>query len=166
MYSPEIFQAGGVTYFAVVMQDSANYLTATEGAIYALGLGADAGNRLARRIDNGTAANRFEPELLIGTSEVFVYFNVGGTLRRARSGIFLNPKSELTIEPATATTATLRTGLNQPGFTYQIETSTSLSGWTNFGSAFPGDGTAKTIPVSTGGEPRRFYRLRQTQDNP
>ena len=91
MYSPEIFQAGGVTYFAVVMQNSANYLTATEGAIYVLGLGADAGNRLVRRIDSGTAANRFEPEVLVGSSEVFVYFNIGGQLRRARTGVSTQP---------------------------------------------------------------------------
>ena len=167
MYSPEIFQIAGVTYFAVVMQDSANYLTATEGAIYVLGLGADAGNRLAHRIDNGTAANRFEPELLIGTSEVFVYFNVGGTLRRARSGILLSPKPALSVE-ADSLGARLKTNLTQPGFTYQIETSTTLGpgSWTNFGSAIPGDGLAHELSINAGGEPRRFYRLRQIQDNP
>jgi catechol 2,3-dioxygenase-like lactoylglutathione lyase family enzyme len=91
MYSPEMFQLDGVTYFAVVMQDNQDYHLATEGAIYVLGLGSDAANRLVRRVDNGTAANRFEPEVMVGTEEVFVFFNDGGSLRRARTGVFVEP---------------------------------------------------------------------------
>jgi len=97
---------------------------------------------------------------------VFLYYNLGNTLRRARTGVFTKDMPEMSLTLNGAGTGTLQMGFTRPGFTYQIETSTTLSGWTNHGTAFPGDGNAKTINVNLGGEPRRFYRLRQTQDNP
>jgi len=88
MYSPEMFQINGITYFAVLMQDSTDYHTYTDGAIYILGFGNDTANRLVRRIDNGTPGKRLEPEIFIGSEEVFVFFNQPNQLRRARTGIF------------------------------------------------------------------------------
>jgi hypothetical protein len=75
MYSPEMFQINGITYFAVIMQDSSDYHTYTDGAIYVLGFGSDTANRIVRRIDNGTPGKRLEPEIYIGSEEVFVFFN-------------------------------------------------------------------------------------------
>jgi hypothetical protein len=69
------------------MQDNIDYHLVTKGAIYVLGLGPDAGNRLVRRVDDGSEARRIEPEVLIGAHEAFVYFSIGGQLRRARTGI-------------------------------------------------------------------------------
>ncbi len=86
LYSPELFQVNGKTYFAVLAVDSSDYHTATDGAIYVVELGKD-NNRLIRRVDNGLPANRYEPEVYIGSEEVFVFFNIGGNLRRARTGI-------------------------------------------------------------------------------
>jgi len=89
MYSPEIFQVNGTTYFAVLMQDTADYLTLNRGAIYVLGFGNDSTQRLTRRIDLGTTAKRWEPEVYIGSDEVFVFYNASNQLRRARTGIRL-----------------------------------------------------------------------------
>jgi hypothetical protein len=169
LYSPEVFEAGGITYIAVSMKDVDLAEGGTDASMWIMSVGATPGQHLYRRVDEGAvsgqAARRFEPEPLVGSEEVFVFYNTvsGGhtRLRRARTGIYLNPKPSMSLEPGT-----LRTGFTQPGFSYQVETSTTLSGWTNFGTPFPGDGTAKSIPASSGGETPRFYRLRQIQDNP
>lgn len=175
LYSPEIFQVGGMTWFAVLMQNVNAPEGLTDGAIYVVNLGTNAAQRVIRRVDDGAVTGlallRNEPEPYEGSNEVFVYYNVNGTgtaqLRRARTGIFAQPRPALDITPATATTATLRTGLTQPGFNYLIESNTDLSAiWNPVGSAMPGDGTSKSVPVTLGGEPRRFYHLKQTQLNP
>lgn len=176
LYSPEVFQAGGVTYFAVSMKDVDLAESGNDAAMWIMSVGATPGQHLYRRVDDGAvtglAARRFEPEPLVGTEEVFLFYNVvnaGQTrLRRARTGILLNPKPAMTAEASSPPTTKLRTGLTQPGFTYQIETSATLGAgsWSNFGSAIPGDGLVHEQSINAGGEPRRFYRLRQTQENP
>lgn len=152
MYSPEIFQVGGVTYFAVVMQNNQDYHLSTDGAIYVLGLGADAGNRLARRIDNGTAADRFEPEVLVGSEEVFVYFNIGGTLRRARTGVMTQP---LGIADVPGTELAVNRGLAY-SLTIPVSGGVAPYSWQLIGGALPSgltlgaDGIVSGAPTVNG----------------
>ena len=96
MISPEIFQAGGMTYFAVQMSShspgSLGVLPQdVDCAMWILGLGKDASHRVARRVDDGAVsgakAYRFEPEVYVGANEVFLFYNIGNTLHRARTGI-------------------------------------------------------------------------------
>jgi hypothetical protein len=99
LYSPEIFQVAGVTYFAVLMKDVDDPEAGNDGAIWLMSVGADPARHLYRRLDDGAvtglALKRFEPEPFIGTEEVFVFYNVLSgdisRLRRARTGVLLNP---------------------------------------------------------------------------
>jgi len=117
MISPEIFQAGGMTYLAVQMSShspgSLGVLPQdVDCSMWILGLGKDATQRVARRVDdgalNGAKAYRFEPEVYVGANEVFLFYNIGNTLHRARTGIkvaaglLAAPKPE--ANPATAAT--------------------------------------------------------------
>jgi len=96
MISPEVFHAGGMTYFAVQMSSNnpdniGGLPPGTDCAMWIIGLDTNAANQFARRVDEGavTAAKayRFEPEVYVGETEVFLYYNLGTTLRRARTGI-------------------------------------------------------------------------------
>jgi len=98
MNSPEIFHTGGVTYLAAQMSSSSPGTLGVlpqdvDCAMWVLGLGTDASQRIARRVDDGAVsgakAYRFEPEVYVGGNEAFVYYNVGNTLRRARTGILV-----------------------------------------------------------------------------
>ena len=175
MLSPEVFQVNGMTYVAVQMSSNnpdniGGLPPGTDCAMWILNLGADPAKRFARRVDEGAItgaiAYRLEPEWYIGTHEVFLYYNLGNTLRRARTGVFTKDIPDMSFNLTGASTGKLQMGFTRPGFTYQLETSTTLTGWTNHGPAFPGDGNAKEINLNLGGEPNRFYRLRQTEDNP
>jgi acetyl esterase/lipase len=96
MISPEIFQAGGMTYFAVQMcshsPGSLGVLPQNvDCSMWILGLGKDASQRVARRVDEGAVsgarAYRFEPEVYVGANEVFLFYSIGNTPHRARTGI-------------------------------------------------------------------------------
>jgi catechol 2,3-dioxygenase-like lactoylglutathione lyase family enzyme len=109
MISPEIVQAGGMTYLAVQMSShSPGSLGAlpqdADCAMWILGLGKDAAHRVARRVDDGAVtgakAYRFEPEVYVGTDEVFLFYNIGNTLRRARTGIKVAAGSPAAPQPA------------------------------------------------------------------
>jgi hypothetical protein len=80
-------------------------------------------------------------------------------------GVYLLPCERqiltLVLDPIGPGALQLRTGLTQPGLSYQIETSTALTNWVNFGGPFAGNGSVSTTNVSTSGETHRFYRLRQ-----
>lgn len=100
--SPEIFHAGGMTYFAVQMSShspgSLGVLPQdVDCAMWIVGLGKDSSQRVSRRVDNGAVdgkkAYRFEPEVYVGENEVFLFYNIANTLRRARSGIKVAPDS-------------------------------------------------------------------------
>jgi hypothetical protein len=97
LVSPEPFAAGGTSYFAVQACDEDPDTTgglppSTDCAMWVLGLGAG-GESLARRVDagalSGARAFRYEPEPYLGQEEVFLFYNVGGELRRARTGVRL-----------------------------------------------------------------------------
>ncbi len=47
------------------------------------------------------------------------------------------------------------------GHTYQIECSSNLTSWSNYGSAFPGDGQTQYRLCSTRDPNQRFYRVRE-----
>ncbi len=112
LYSPEIFHAGGVTYFAVSTKDVDLAEGGNDGAIWIMSVGAVPGRHLYRRIDDGALtglpARRFEPEPLLGSREVFVYYNAvdsGRTrLRRAHTGIRVTTGGE-TPSPGPALSA-------------------------------------------------------------
>ncbi|KFE71217.1 hypothetical protein [Hyalangium minutum] len=90
MYSPEVFQArdsqGTVrTYFVVVMRASTN--PGDVGEVWVLGL-----NGSALRVDGGTASQPrqpADPEVIAGSSEIFVYYNNSANLAlwRSRTGL-------------------------------------------------------------------------------
>jgi hypothetical protein len=174
LYSPEVFEAGGVTYIAVSMKDVDLAEGGTDASMWIMSVGATPGQHLYRRVDEGAvsglAARRFEPEPLVGSEEVFLFYNVvnaGRTqLRRARTGIFKQPTPTLALDPIGPGALQLRTGLTQPGFSYQIETSTTLTNWMNFAAPFAGNGSVFTTNISTSGGTHRFYRVRQIQENP
>ncbi|MFZ5830303.1 MAG: hypothetical protein ACOY3P_09450, partial [Planctomycetota bacterium] len=79
------------------------------GSIWVLGLGGDPANRLVRRVDEGSLSGilttRYEAESMLGTEEVFIYYErkspeTGrGELRRCRTGISLSGESSATIQP-------------------------------------------------------------------
>jgi catechol 2,3-dioxygenase-like lactoylglutathione lyase family enzyme len=109
MISPEIFQAGGMTYFAVQMSShspgSLGVLPQdVDCAMWIIGLGKDASHRVARRVDegfvNGAKAYRFEPEVYVGANEVFLFYSIGNTLHRARTGIKVAADSPAAPKPA------------------------------------------------------------------
>ena len=109
MISPEISQAGGMTYFAVQMSShspgSLGVLPQdVDCAMWILGLGKDASHRVARRVDDGAVsgakAYRFEPEVYVGANEVFLFYSIGNTLHRARTGIKVAADSPAARKPA------------------------------------------------------------------
>ncbi|MBN8457252.1 MAG: VOC family protein [Verrucomicrobia bacterium] len=115
--SPEIFQAGGMTYLAVQMSShspgSLGVLPQdVDCAMWIVGLGQDASHRVARRVDagavSGAKAYRFEPEVYVGANEVFLFYTFGNTLHRARTGIKVAADSpaapQTASNPAPATT--------------------------------------------------------------
>lgn len=63
----------GVSYFTCVASANADPTIPGESQVWLLGLGPDATNRVARRLDDGVGA-RFAPQTVIGTSEVFAYY--------------------------------------------------------------------------------------------
>jgi hypothetical protein len=81
-------------------------------------------------------------------------------------GVYLLPCERqiltLALDPIGPGALQLRTGLTQPGFSYQIETSTTLTNWMNFAAPFAGNGSVFTTNILTS-TAARFYRLRQTQ---
>ena len=110
MISPEIFHAGGKTYLAVQMSSHSPGALGVlpqdvDCAMWVLGLGKDAAQRIARRVDDGAVsgakAYRFEPEVYVGESEAFVFYNIGNTLRRARTGISVAASSPAAENPET-----------------------------------------------------------------
>jgi hypothetical protein len=108
MISPEIFQAGEMTYFALQMcshsPGSLGVLPRdVDCAMWILGLGEDASRRVAWRVDagavSGAKAYRFEPEVYAGAHEVFLFYNIGNTLHRARTGIRVATDSPAARKP-------------------------------------------------------------------
>lgn len=85
----------GVSYFALLAREGKD--RNTPGSIWVLGLGTDAENRFARRVDDGgvtgVRATVLEPEPYVGNNEVYVYYNYFDPrtgqhgLRRAGTGI-------------------------------------------------------------------------------
>ncbi|MBL9201493.1 MAG: sulfatase-like hydrolase/transferase [Opitutaceae bacterium] len=81
----------GVSYFTCVVSANPNPAVPGESQVWLFGLGPDANNRVARRIDDGVGA-RFAPQTAIGASEVFAYYTrYNGTnpaqLRLASTGL-------------------------------------------------------------------------------
>lgn len=82
---------GGVSYFSLLARESKD--RRSRGSIWVLGLGTDANNRFARRVDNGGSSIVLEPEPFVGKNEVYVYYNAFNAptrengLRRAATGI-------------------------------------------------------------------------------
>jgi Ca2+-binding EF-hand superfamily protein/catechol 2,3-dioxygenase-like lactoylglutathione lyase family enzyme len=122
MISPEMFQAGGMTYLAVQMSShspgSLGVLPQdVDCAMWILGLGKDASHRVARRVDEGAVtgakAYRFEPEVYVGANEVFLFYNIGNTLHGARTGIKVAAVSPAATKPA-ANPAPAATGAVKP----------------------------------------------------
>jgi hypothetical protein len=88
----------GVSYFSLVANADNDKVT-DDSAMWILGLGNE-GERLCRRVDPGAVtgdpAFRYEPEPYLGSSEVFLIYNVAGDgseprLSRALTGIELGP---------------------------------------------------------------------------
>jgi hypothetical protein len=70
----------GVSYFSLVATPTGQPPSeSNDSSIWILGLGTNAAQRIARRVDegagSGVAAQRNEPETLVGPHEVFLYYN-------------------------------------------------------------------------------------------
>jgi hypothetical protein len=70
----------GVSYFSLIATpNSRPPLESSDSSIWILGLGTNAAQHIARRVDEGAgsglAAQRIEPETLVGAREVFLYYN-------------------------------------------------------------------------------------------
>lgn len=81
----------GVSYFTCVVSESPDPAVPGKSQVWLFGLGPDATNRVARRIDDGVGA-RFAPQTVVGTTEVFAYYTrYDGTnpaqLRLASTGL-------------------------------------------------------------------------------
>jgi len=95
LYSPEVFHADGATHIAVQMKDVNLAEAGNDAAIWVMTVGPDPGDHSYRRIDEGAssgrAARRFEPEVVTGTDEPFVFYSERADnrtlLRRATTGI-------------------------------------------------------------------------------
>jgi hypothetical protein len=153
LFAPEVFQVGGITYFAVMAANSASYDTITDSAIYVLGLGANPSTHLVRRVDEASAGvARIEPEPFIGSSEVFVFYTLGNTLRRARAGISTQTFSIADV-PAAKLTRIVGTS-----YTFQLPALGGTPGyaWSLVGGALPpgitlgSDGLLSGTTTSTG----------------
>jgi hypothetical protein len=136
LFAPEPFQVGGMTYFTVMAANSASYDTITDSAIYVLDLGANPSTHLVRRVDEGSAgAARIEPESYVGSSEVFIFYTVGGTLRRARAGISTQALAASPAPPAQTQNFSggsydlqLTAAGGTPGYTWSLTSGTLPSG--------------------------------------
>jgi hypothetical protein len=124
-----ISSVGGISYFTVLGGTTTNQSNPGDGSLWVLGLGTDPNNRITRRVDEGAVSGnirpRIEPEPMIGTDEVFLYYNsyngFVGELRRARTGIKLtqagikndiNSGFNITVYPIPAKDVFFISGLN------------------------------------------------------
>ena len=94
VYSVEPFTVGGRSYCSLHLQLlPVTPPGDTTSSVWVYAMDPVGGVRLARRLDDGTAAHRIDPEWFIGQNEVFIYFNLlptdGGPwqVHRARKGI-------------------------------------------------------------------------------
>ncbi len=94
VYSVKPFTVGGRSYFSLHLQLlPVTPPGDTTSSVWVYAMDPVGGVRLARRLDDGTAAHRIDPEWFIGQNEVFIYFNLlptdGGPwqVHRARTGI-------------------------------------------------------------------------------
>jgi len=124
-----VSSVGGITYFTFLGGTINNGTNPGDGSMWVLGLGTDSANRITRRVDEGALSGkirpRIEPEPMIGTDEVFLYYNSYYgyicELRRARTGIKLtqsnvdnlnNPFLNVNIYPIPAKDIFFVNGLN------------------------------------------------------
>lgn len=108
--SAEPFTVDGRSYMSLVIKSAnSNRQRFNDSEVWIFGLNADAGARYAERCDSGEAGvARSDPEVFIGSGNVFVYYNVisgGGApyeIRRCRSSLTVGEESDQSVLAAHA----------------------------------------------------------------